>query len=79
MDVGTYGGVTKVAFGDSLKQSRFAHVCKTDLQNSVSCIREAVAVAEAEAEAEAEGRAWSCIQFHSSSYYPACPAEASPP
>ena len=32
MDVGTYGGVTKVAFGDSLKESRFAHICKTDLQ-----------------------------------------------
>ena len=32
MDVGTYGGVTKVAFGDSLKESRLAHICKTDLQ-----------------------------------------------
>ncbi len=32
MEFGTYGGVTKMAFGDSLKESRFAHVCKTDLQ-----------------------------------------------
>ena len=34
-----YGGVTKMALGDSLEESRLSHICEADLQTFISCIQ----------------------------------------
>jgi hypothetical protein len=59
----SYGRISKVAFGDSLKERGFSNVGQTDLK-LLAFWRD---------------QQQSSVQFHSSSYYRACPAGSSPP